>query len=253
MSTEAKSKVVMMLSQAEPSGKPSIGPFIMAESKDSSQISVQHRLSKKRSQQGEESKLSQEVQPKRKMKPASLNSNGNKTTGKMTSKIDLMVLEEHFFDEIDQDVLDRTLHQIKEERFFQKEFAKDLKKFEASQDEIVGDKGKKKKKYDLIDSFIEGELELDEILLKIKEKKKSNRQVPNNKRISEMFRHDPTKLEEVKQVYENKEKIGRIFTTNDYLDFEDNDAESLEDKPEQAAPRSIQTSLHFNRLPSVLN
>ena len=58
MSTEAKSKVVMMLSQAEPSGKPSIGPFIMGESKDSSQISVQHRLSKKRSQQGEESKLS---------------------------------------------------------------------------------------------------------------------------------------------------------------------------------------------------
>ena len=40
-------------------------------------------------------------------------------------------------------------------------------------------------------------------------------------------------------MYENKEKIGRIFTTNDYLDFEDNDAESLEDKPEQAAPRSI--------------
>ena len=40
-----------------------------------------------------------------------------------------MILEENFFEEVDKEELDRTIHQIQEDRFFQREFAKDLKKF----------------------------------------------------------------------------------------------------------------------------
>lgn len=55
-----------------------------------------------------------------------------------------------------------------------------------------GSKRPKKKKNDLIDSFIEGDIKLDDIIMKMNEEKSKGGKaqtaaVQNNKRISEMF------------------------------------------------------------------
>jgi len=100
---------------------------------------------------------------------------------------DLMTLEENFFEEIDKDQLDRTIQQIQEERFFQREFAKDLKKFQAAGIKI--DDGKQKartKKNDLIDSFIDGDVKLDDVLDRLNDNK-GKASMRDNRRISEML------------------------------------------------------------------
>lgn len=90
--------------------------------------------------------------------------------------------------------MDRTIQQIQEERFFKKEFAKDLKKFKLA--ENIDERPKRTgKKTDLIDSFIEGDIKLDEILSKMNEEKRSHKHggaahaaaVKDNKKITEMF------------------------------------------------------------------
>jgi hypothetical protein len=113
--------------------------------------------------------------------------NKNKKLAKQ-SKLDnlLPLLEENFFDEVDKDQLDRTIQQIQEDRFFQREFAKDLKKFQAAG--IKLDDGKPKartKRNDLIDSFIDGDVKLDDVITRLHEKGKAT--VRDNKRISEML------------------------------------------------------------------
>ena len=98
----------------------------------------------------------------------------------------LPMLEENFFEEVDKDQLDRTIQQIQEDRFFQREFAKDLKKFQAAG--IRLDDGKPKartKRNDLIDSFIDGDVKLDDVITRLHEKGKAT--VRDNKRISEML------------------------------------------------------------------
>jgi hypothetical protein len=113
--------------------------------------------------------------------------NKNKKHAKQ-SRLDnlLPLLEENFFDEVDKDQLDRTIQQIQEDRFFQREFAKDLKKFQAAG--IKLDDGKPKartKRNDLIDSFIDGDVKLDDVITRLHEKGKAT--VRDNKRISEML------------------------------------------------------------------
>ncbi len=77
-----------------------------------------------------------------------------------------MIVESAF--EIDREELDKTIQQLKEEKFFQKEFAKDLKKFNKLQQEVLQENKKKPSKYmnknQLIDSYIEGELETVDFL-----------------------------------------------------------------------------------------
>jgi hypothetical protein len=132
------------------------------------------------------------------MKPTSMRSsesNNNLKSLKQTQLGNLIPLEEeNFFEEVDKDQLDRTIQQIQEERFFKKEFAKDLKKFKLA--ENIDERPKRAgKKTDLIDSFIEGDIKLDEILSKMNEEKRSHKHggaahaaaVKDNKKITEMF------------------------------------------------------------------
>jgi len=111
----------------------------------------------------------------------------NKKQAKQSRLDDLLpMLEENFFEEVDKDQLDRTIQQIQEDRFFQREFAKDLKKFQAAG--IRLDDGKPKartKRNDLIDSFIDGDVKLDDVITRLHEKGKAT--VRDNKRISEML------------------------------------------------------------------
>ena len=111
----------------------------------------------------------------------------NKKQAKQSRLDDLLpMLEENFFEEVDKDQLDRTIQQIQEDRFFQREFAKDLKKFQAAG--IRLDDGKPKartKRNDLIDSFIDGDVKLDDVISRLHEKGKAT--VRDNKRISEML------------------------------------------------------------------
>jgi Rps23 Pro-64 3,4-dihydroxylase Tpa1-like proline 4-hydroxylase len=113
--------------------------------------------------------------------------NKNKKQAKQSRLDDLLpMLEENFFEEVDKDQLDRTIQQIQEDRFFQREFAKDLKKFQAAG--IRLDDGKPKartKRNDLIDSFIDGDVKLDDVITRLHEKGKAT--VRDNKRISEML------------------------------------------------------------------
>jgi len=73
-----------------------------------------------------------------------------------------MIEEANLFAEVDQEQLDKTIKQIQEQRFFHREFAKDLKKLDKP-------KGNNKRKNDMIDSFIDGEVELDEVLSRMQE------------------------------------------------------------------------------------
>jgi Rps23 Pro-64 3,4-dihydroxylase Tpa1-like proline 4-hydroxylase len=98
----------------------------------------------------------------------------------------LPLLEENFFDEVDKDQLDRTIQQIQEDRFFQREFAKDLKKFQAAGIKLDDAKPKARtKRNDLIDSFIDGDVKLDDVITRLHEKGKAT--MRDNKRISEML------------------------------------------------------------------
>ena len=85
-----------------------------------------------------------------------------------------------------------------------KEFAKDLKKFDAISNNLNLNEHPKKRtqsrKVDLLDSFIEGDIQIDDMLIKMNEEKNRSRgghhaaAIHNNKRISEMFsrnRKDP--------------------------------------------------------------
>jgi hypothetical protein len=91
----------------------------------------------KRSAPDEDSSNTENLDSKRKLKPrqASISSLGSSLQKKNLAQKSLLVsnmppLEEGFFEEVDRDELDRTIQQIREDRFFQREFAKDLKKFQ---------------------------------------------------------------------------------------------------------------------------
>jgi hypothetical protein len=134
----------------------------------------------------------------------------------------LPLLEENFFDEVDKDQLDRTIQQIQEDRFFQREFAKDLKKFHAAG--IKLDDGKPKartKRNDLIDSFIDGDVKLDDVITRLHEKGKAT--MRDNKRISEMLTRKRSREKlHLPQQNENHNKTA-IFTLKDFLnDLDDN-------------------------------
>lgn len=141
----------------------------------------------------------------------------------MKPKPGIELIEEGFFEEIDRDELDRTMQQIREERFFQREFAKDLKRFQKADEALH----KKKKKNDLIDSFIEGELKLNDVLTKLNESKAASRHaaaVRDNKRISQMFRKSRGKsgAHSPRKAAQPKHNETGLFTLKDFI----NDAES---------------------------
>ena len=88
-------------------------------------------------------------------------------------------------------------------------------------------KGGGGKKNDLIDSFIEGEIKLDEILIKMNEEKKSHKlggaalaaAVKDNKKITEMFEGKS------KATNNNQDHSKSVFfTLNDFLDDLSNDS-----------------------------
>ena len=88
-----------------------------------------------------------------------------------------------------------------------------------------------KKKNDMIDSFIEGDMKLDDVLNRMNEEKKHSRGVNNallnNKRISEMFSRGK-KQEGDEDVKKQNPSKSAFFTLNDFLNDldEDNDQDS---------------------------
>lgn len=125
-----------------------------------------------------------------------------------------MIEEAGLFAEVDQEQLERTIKQIQEQRFFHREFAKDLKRLEQPS-------RPHRRKNDMIDSFIDGEVELEEVLSRMQEERKHsrgvNRATANNKRISEMFAREKPKTKQV-----NK---SAFVTLQDFLnDMEDDDS-----------------------------
>ncbi|CDW71530.1 UNKNOWN [Stylonychia lemnae] len=198
------------------------------EMKDESLQSLQ--TSKKRPVPVEESKTAHKLSPlksKRKLKVNNKrNSNKEKTQNESQIKADQNQNNKSALG-YDQDDLDKTIQQIQEEKFFMKEFAKDLKKFsklfeqqqmtedklEATNDKSqlieLKDEIKQKKqtknmnKNQLIESYIEGDIELVdfienmEIKLKDKSRKgKSRKAVDSNRRISEMFGRNDQRVED---------------------------------------------------------
>lgn len=125
---------------------------------------------------------------KNKIKP-----NGYHSNKKDNDQLD--ILEENAF-EIDKEELDRTIQQIQDERYFHKEFAKDLKKFSKLQNQILEKKDKKMKRHlnknELLDSYIEGDIELVDFITQMdcnkKDKKNKSNRRGSNRRLSEMFR-----------------------------------------------------------------
>lgn len=136
----------------------------------------------------------EETNSKRKLKPLSMRSSGSSAAMPKTqitknahqSKLDqLVTLEENFFEEVDRDQLDRTIQQIQEERFFKREFAKDLKKFQQAGLNIDNNqqnkpKGGKSKKGDLIDSYIEGDIKLADIIVRYNNEKAGSSRNPHH-------------------------------------------------------------------------
>ena len=139
-----------------------------------------------------------------------------------------MVLEENFFEEVDRDELDRTIQQIQEAKFFQREFAKDLKKFEGGPAKGAS----RPKKNDMIDSFIEGEIKLADIIVRMNETKGAKQAAKDNRRISEMFAKKQEKNEAAKP------DESAFFTLKDFL----------QDMDEEEEKKVVQTEINFRRV-----
>lgn len=84
---------------------------------------------------------------------------------------------------------------------------------------------KKKKKGDMIDSFIDGELQLEEVVTKMNEERKHSKAVNaslrDNKRLSEML---SKKIADLPPPAQSK---SGFFTLNDFLNDMEDDDESL--------------------------
>ena len=96
----------------------------------------------------------------------------------------------------------------------------------------------------MIDSFIDGEVELEEVLSRMQEEKKHSRAVnkatANNKRISEMFAREKPKTKQV-----NK---SAFVTLQDFLDDMEDESLSAHSSSNDSEPKLLQTALPYARL-----
>lgn len=103
-----------------------------------------------------------------------------------------------------------------------------MKKFQKADDALSR---KKFKKTDLIDSFIEGDLKLNDVLTRMNESKaaggsrQAQQMLRDNKRISEMFRKSKRSISpRAKKAADNHHNQTGLFTLKDFI----NDVESVQ-------------------------